>query len=156
MCIPIICSVRAIFSMLSAAKKAWRACPIGWMRQDKTTGTVKPVPVFYAVLCVGRILSLSRTSFYDSVCCFVFFFAVVTEAISFLLITLQFSEIHIARDSKHTVSTCISNENISPQNHIRYALCSTLPQNFNHLKQYKFYATWYCFKKSIKHCGVSA
>ena len=42
-----------------------------------------------------------------------------------------------------------------PQNHIRYALCSTLPQNFNHLKQYKFYATWYCFKKSIKHCGVS-
>ena len=46
------------------------------MRQDKTTGTVKPVPVFYAVLCVGRILSLSRTSFYDSVCCFVFFFGV--------------------------------------------------------------------------------
>ena len=46
------------------------------MRQDKTTGTVKPVPVFYAVLCVGRILSLSRTSFYDSVCCFVFFFSV--------------------------------------------------------------------------------
>ena len=105
MCIPIICSVRAIFSMLSAAKKAWRACPIGWMRQDKTTGTVKPVPVFYAVLFVGRILSLSRTSFYNSVCCFVFFFAVVTEAISFLLITLQFSEFYIARDSKHTVST---------------------------------------------------
>lgn len=46
------------------------------MRQDKTKGTVKPVPVFYAVLCVGRILSLSRTSFYDSVCCFVFFFSV--------------------------------------------------------------------------------
>ena len=63
------------------------------------------VPVFYAVLCVGRVLGLLRTSFYDSVCCFVFFFAVVTEAISFLLITLQFSEIHIARDSKHTVST---------------------------------------------------
>ena len=77
------------------------------MRQDKTTGTVKPVPVVYAVLCVGRILSLSRTSFYDPVCCFVFFFAVVTEAISFLLITLQFSEFHIARDSKHTVSTCV-------------------------------------------------
>lgn len=76
MCIPIICSVRAIFSMLSAAKKARRACPNGWMKQDKTTGTVKPVPVFYAVLYVGRILSLSRTSFYDSICCFVFFFSV--------------------------------------------------------------------------------
>lgn len=52
------------------------------MRQDKTTGTVKPVPVFYAVLCVGRILSLSRTSFYDSVCCFVFFFSVNKKAYS--------------------------------------------------------------------------
>lgn len=75
---------------------------------NKTTGTVFMVPVFYAVLCVGRVLGLLRTSFYDSVCCFVFFFAVVTEAISFLLITLQFSEFHIARDSKHTVSICAS------------------------------------------------
>ena len=52
------------------------------MRQDKTTGTVKPVPVFYAILCVGRILSLSRTSFQDSVCCFVFFFSVNKKAYS--------------------------------------------------------------------------
>lgn len=43
---------------------------------NKTTGTVFMVPVFYAVLCVGRVLGLLRTSFYDSVCCFVFFFGV--------------------------------------------------------------------------------
>ena len=84
------------------------------MRQDKTTGTVKPVPVFYAVLCVGRILSLSRTSFYDPVCCFVFFFAVVTEAISFLLITLQFSEIHIARDSKRKMECVAAYSSLYP------------------------------------------
>lgn len=76
---------------------------------------MKPVPVFYAVLCVGRILSLSRTSFYDSVCCFVFFFAVVTEAISFLLITLQFSEIHIARDSKRKMECVAAYSSLYPR-----------------------------------------
>lgn len=62
--------------MPSETKKEERACPNGWTGINKPTGTVFTVPVFYAVLCVGRILGLSRTSFYDSVCCFVFFFGV--------------------------------------------------------------------------------
>lgn len=52
--------------------------------------------------------------FYDPVCCFVFFFAVVTEAISFLLITLQFSEFHIARDSKRKMECVAAYSSLYP------------------------------------------
>lgn len=101
------------------------------MRQDKTTGTVKPVPVFYAVLCVGRILSLSRTSFYDSVCCFVFFFSVNKKK-------------HI-----HAVRT------LSPSGICRRAAKSRHSDRLHCLGKVKFVHCFSVTKKSILHFFLS-
>ena len=101
------------------------------MRQDKTTGTVKPVPVFYAVLCVGRILSLSRTSFYDSVCCFVFFFGVNKK-----------KHIHAARTR-------------SPSGICRRAAKSRHSDRLHCLGKVKFVHCFSVTKKSILHFFLS-
>lgn len=101
------------------------------MRQDKTTGTVKPVPVFYAVLCVGRILSLSRTSFYDPVCCFVFFFGVNKKK-------------HI-----HAVRT------LSPSGICRRAAKSRHSDRLHCLGKVKFVHCFSVTKKSILHFFLS-
>lgn len=101
------------------------------MRQDKTTGTVKPVPVFYAVLCVGRILSLSRTSFYDSVCCFVFFFGVNKK-----------KHIHAART-------------LSPSGICRRAAKSRHSDRLHCLGKVKFVHCFSVTKKSILHFFLS-
>lgn len=101
------------------------------MRQDKTTGTVKPVPVFYAVLCVGRILSLSRTSFYDPVCCFVFFFGVNKKK-------------HL-----HAVRT------LSPSGICRRAAKSRHSDRLHCLGKVKFVHCFSVTKKSILHFFLS-
>lgn len=101
------------------------------MRQDKTTGTVKPVPVFYAVLCVGRILSLSRTSFCDPVCCFVFFFGVNKKK-------------HI-----HAVRT------LSPSGICRRAAKSRHSDRLHCLGKVKFVHCFSVTKKSILHFFLS-
>lgn len=101
------------------------------MRQDKTTGTVKPVPVFYAVLCVGRILSLSRTSFYDSVCCFVFFFSV--------------------NKKKHIHAT----RTLSPSGICRRAAKSRHSDRLHCLGKVKFVHCFSVTKKSILHFFLS-
>lgn len=101
------------------------------MRQDKTTGTVKPVPVFYAVLCVGRILSLSRTSFQDSVCCFVFFFSVNKK-----------KHIHAART-------------LSPSGICRRAAKSRHSDRLHCLGKVKFVHCFSVTKKSILHFFLS-
>lgn len=101
------------------------------MRQDKTTGTVKPVPVFYAVLCVDRILSLSRTSFYDSVCCFVFFFGVNKK-----------KHIHAART-------------LSPSGICRRAAKSRHSDRLHCLGKVKFVHCFSVTKKSILHFFLS-
>lgn len=101
------------------------------MRQDKTTGTVKPVPVFYAVLCVGRILSLSRTSFYDPVCCFVFFFGVNKK-----------KHIHAART-------------LSPLGICRRAAKSGHSDRLHCLGKVKFVHCFSVTKKSILHFFLS-
>ena len=101
------------------------------MRQDKITGTVKPVPVFYAVLCVGRILSLSRTSFYDSVCCFVFFFSV--------------------NKKKHIHAT----RTLSPSGICRRAAKSRHSDRLHCLGKVKFVHCFSVTKKSILHFFLS-
>lgn len=101
------------------------------MRQDKTTGTVKPVPVFYAVLCVGRILSLSRTSFQDSVCCFVFFFSV--------------------NKKKHIHAT----RTLSPSGICRRAAKSRHSDRLHCLGKVKFVHCFSVTKKSILHFFLS-
>lgn len=101
------------------------------MRQDKTTGTVKPVPVFYAVLCVGWILSLSRTSFYDSVCCFVFFFSV--------------------NKKKHIHAT----RTLSPSGICRRAAKSRHSDRLHCLGKVKFVHCFSVTKKSILHFFLS-
>lgn len=101
------------------------------MRQDKTTGTVKPVPVFYAVLCVGRILSLSRTSFYDPVCCFVFFFSV--------------------NKKKHIHAT----RTLSPSGICRRAAKSRHSDRLHCLGKVKFVHCFSVTKKSILHFFLS-
>lgn len=101
------------------------------MRQDKTTGTVFTVPVFYAVLCVGRILSLSRTSFYDSVCCFVFFFGVNKK-----------KHIHAART-------------LSPSGICRRAAKSRHSDRLHCLGKVKFVHCFSVTKKSILHFFLS-
>lgn len=101
------------------------------MRQDKTTGTVKPVPVFYAVLFVGRILSLSRTSFCDPVCCFVFFFSV--------------------NKKKHIHAT----RTLSPSGICRRAAKSRHSNRLHCLGKVKFVHCFSVTKKSILHFFLS-